>query len=137
MGLWKSFLGGGRPSKDDLVRSLAKKRVREDPMAATMGFDENIIDEMGMIQRAGLPENTIGTIVETFALLKKNGVSESEIFARIEAHRSLMVSGQIPNPLSLESYIRYRVYLECSHGAPIADEFLEEAIYVFRQHFGC
>jgi len=102
-----------------------------------MGFSENIIDEMGMIQLAGLPENSIATIVETFAILKKNGVPESKIFARIEAHRSLMVSGQIPNPVTLESYIRYRVYIECSHGAPISDGFLAEAIRVFRQHFGC
>lgn len=137
MGFLKSMFGGGRPSKDDLVRSLAKKRVREDPMSAAMGFSENIIDEMGMIQLAGLPENSIATIVETFAILKKNGVPESEIFTRIEAHRSLMVSGQIPNPVTLESYIRYRVYIECSHGAPISDGFLAEAIRVFRQHFGC
>ncbi|MEX2164012.1 MAG: hypothetical protein WD823_07190 [Sulfuricaulis sp.] len=137
MGLWKSLFGGGRPSKNDLVRSLAKQRVREDPMAAAMGFNENMIDGLGMMQLAGLPESGIATIVETFATLKKHGVPESEIFARIEAHRSSIGSGRIPNPLSLESYIRYRIDIEHNHGAPISEEFLAEAIRVCRQHFGC
>jgi hypothetical protein len=137
MGLWKSLFGGGGPSKNDLVRNLAKQRVREDPLAAAMGFNETMIDSLGMMQLAGLPESGIATIVESFVALKKYGVPEPEIFARIEAHRSSIGSGQIPNPLSLESYIRYRVEIEHSHGAPISEEFLAEAIRACRQHFGC
>ena len=102
MGLWKSLFGGGGPSKNDLIRGLAKQRVREDPSAAAMGFNESMIDSLGMLQLAGLPESGIATIVETFATLKKRGVHEPEIFARIEAHRSSIGSGKIPNPLGIE-----------------------------------
>lgn len=137
MGFWKSLFGGGRPGKNDLIRSLAKQRVRDDPMAAAMGFNEHMVDSLGMMQLAGLPESTIITIVETFAMLKKHGASDQEIFQRIEAHRSSIGSGEMPNPLNLESYIQYRVELEHSHGSPISEEFVSEATRVCREHYGC
>jgi hypothetical protein len=137
MGLWRSLFGGSRPSKNDLIRSLAKQRVRQDPSASAMGFDERMVDSLGRLQLAGLPESPIVTIMETFAILKKRGVPEPEIFARIEAHRSSIGSGEIPRPLSLESYIQYRIDLEHSHGAPIPEKFVVEATAVCRQHFGC
>ena len=137
MGFWKSLFGDRRPSKNDLIRGLAKQRVREDPSASAMGFNENMVDSLGIMQLAGLPESTIVTIVETYAALKKHGVSDSEIFARIEAHRSSIGGGEIQNTLSLESYIQYRIELEHSHGAQISEEFVAEAISVCRQHFGC
>jgi hypothetical protein len=137
MGLWNSLFGGGRPSKNDLIRALAKQRVRRDPTASAMGFNEHMVDSLGMLQLAGLPESTITTIVETYATLKKHGAPDHEIFARIEAHRSSIGSGEIPNPLNLESYTQYRIELEHSHGTPISEEYVTEAVRVCRQHFGC
>lgn len=40
MGLWKSLVGGDGPSKNDLIRNLAKQHVRENPLASAIGFDE-------------------------------------------------------------------------------------------------
>lgn len=137
MGLWSSMFGGGRPSKNDLIRALAKQRVRKDPTASAMGFNEQMVDSLGTMQLAGLPESTIATIVETYAMLKKHGAADHEIFARIEAHRSSIGSGKTPNPLDLESYTQYRVELEHSDGAPISEEHVTEAVHVCRQHFGC
>lgn len=137
MGLWSSLFGGGRPSKNDLIRSLAKHRVRQYPMASAMGFDERMVDSLGMMQLAGLPESTIATIVETYAMLKKHGAADHEIFSRIEAHRTQIGSGEIPNPLNLESYTQYRIEVEHSHGAPISDDFVAEAVRICREHFGC
>ena len=131
MGLFKSLFGGG-PSKNDLVRNLAKQRVRE------MGGDESMVDSLGFIQFAGLPENTIATIVETYSMLKKRGGADQEVLASIEAHRSRMSgSGEMPSPLNLETYIQYRIALEASHGAPISADFLRDATNACRQHFGC
>ncbi|MFZ3137346.1 MAG: hypothetical protein WA126_08155 [Thermodesulfovibrionales bacterium] len=137
MGLWKSLFGGVGYSKNDLIRSLAKQRVRDDPMANAMGFNEHMIDSLGMIQLAGLPESTIVAIVETYAVLKKKGVSDQEIFQRIEAHRSSVVSGEMPKPLHLDSYILYRIRLEHSHGFPISEDYINEAIRISRIHYGC
>ena len=90
MGIWSSIFGGRRPSKNDLIRALAKQRVRQDPMALAMGFDERKVDSLGMFQLAGPPESTIATIVETYASLKKHEAPDNEIFERIEAHGSIL-----------------------------------------------
>lgn len=137
MSFWRSLFGGGRPRKSELIRNLAKQRVRDDPMAAAMEFDERMVDTLGTMQLAGLPESTIVTIVETYATLKKHGVSDGEIIQRIEAHRSSIGSGELPRPLNLDSYIQYRLELEHSHGAPISEEFVTDAIRVCREQYGC
>jgi hypothetical protein len=49
MALWKSLFGGGRPSKDDLIRRLVKQRVRDDPLAASMGFNERMVDSLSTV----------------------------------------------------------------------------------------
>jgi len=139
MSLWSFLFGGDRPSKNDLIRSLAKQRVRQDPMAFGMGFNERTIDSLGMFQVAGLPESTIATIVETYARLKKLGATDHEIFARIEAFRSTIGGrGEIPNPVNLESYTQYRIEIEHGHALiRISQDFIAEAVRVCRQHFGC
>ena len=137
MGIWNSLFGDGRPSKNDLIRSLAKQRVRQDPIASSMGFNESMIDSLGMLQLAGLPESTIATIVQTYASLKKHGASDEEIFSRIEAHRSSIGSGDIPSPLTLNSYVEYRLDVEHSHGAPISSGSIAESVRTCCEHFGC
>lgn len=135
MGLLKKLFGGGS-SKEDLIRNLAKKRVREDPMASQMGFDEGMVNSLGTMQLLGLPEAAIVTIIETYALSLKSGAPEEAILNHIENHRSQIGSGTLPSPLNLESYIKYRIEIEHSHGAPISKEFISEAIAVSRAHYG-
>jgi hypothetical protein len=72
----------------DLIRQLAKQRIATDPMAAALGLTAATIDSLPELQLAGLPEATILAIVETWAILRGQGIAESEIFAKIEAHRS-------------------------------------------------
>lgn len=135
MGLLKKLFGGGS-SKEDLIRNLAKKRVREDSMASQMGFDEGMVNSLGTMQLLGLPEAAIVTIVETYALSLKSGASDEAILNHIENHRSQIGSGILPSPLNLESYIKYRIEIEHSHGAIISKEFISEAIAVSRAHYG-
>lgn len=132
MGFFSSLFGGGGPSKNDVIRSLAKTRLR------LLGIDDGPIDSLGMLQLAGLPESTIATIVESYGALKKRGESDEEIFLRIESHRAQIGSGDIPEPLTLESYVQYRIDVEHSHGAvPIDEGFITAAVRICREHFGC
>jgi hypothetical protein len=56
-------------------------------------------------------------------------MSDQEIFEAIEAHRSMFDDkGIMPSPLTLSSYIKYRLEVEHSHGVPISSEFIDEAI---------
>lgn len=116
-------------NKNELIACLVGHRIRSDPMARQMGFDETIIKSLRPDQLAGLPESTIITIVETWATLLKKGFSEAEIFARIEEHRSrVFPRGCLPSPLTLADYVKYRIRLEHAHGAPIDESFVEAAI---------
>ena len=84
----------------------------------------------------GLPEATIVTIVETYWQLKGQGVSEEEILEKIENHRaSLGDSGTLPSQLTLSNYIKYRLKLEHSQGAPISSAFIDEAIQEANEAF--
>lgn len=139
--LWDALLGKKRPSKTELIRSLLKQRMREDSSVSTMaiasGIDERTVDTFEIELLAGLPECTIVTNVETYAALKRLGMRDEDIFARIEAHRASIGSGEMPKPLNLESYIQYRVDLEHKERFPISSEFVAKAIRISRHHYRC
>ena len=135
MGLF-SKLFGGDVDKDELIRELTKLRVKNDPMPSMMGFDESMVDQLSELQLAGLPEGTIVTIVETWSQLIKKGIPEEEILMRIEDHRSSFGDyGEMPSPLTLSSYIKYRLDLEHQDGAPISEDFIDNAIKVSKKAF--
>ena len=124
--------GSANSDKIELIRNLAKKRVQNDPIASMLGDIDNLSEVMLM----GLPEATIVTIVETWAILRKQGMGEEEILKRIEAHRaSFGDHGDLPKPLTLKNYIKYRLNLEHGHGAPISEKFIDYAIKAAKQVF--
>lgn len=136
MGLWSSLFGGGHPSKEDLIRSLVKKRVSTDPMASRW-VDANMVDSLDALQLISTPEGSIVTIIETYALMKKQGASDQQIFDAIEAHRSSLGTGAMPSPLTVESYTQYRIEVECRNVMPLSSGFVSEAVQICRQHFEC
>ena len=73
-----------------------------------------------------LPEAWIVWIIEQHALLVGEGYSNDEALSMIEAYRSQVGTGEVPNPLNLSSYITYRVHLESP--APIPEEYFDWAI---------
>jgi hypothetical protein len=122
--------------KNELVKVLVRLRIRNDPMARQMGFDETIVHSLAPDQIAGLPESTILTIVETWAILRKKKILDSEIFSRIEQHRSQAFPlGQMPSPLTLTTYVKYRLRLEHAHGLPLDDSFVDAAIATAKRTF--
>jgi len=134
MGLFGNLFGGG-VDKNALIKDLVRLRVRNDPMAAQMGFNESDADALSRMQLAGLPEATIATIVETWSTLRKHGVSETEILHRIESHRSMIGRGVVPSPLTLTSYVQYRLEVEHSHGARIDPLFIDAAVEVAKKAY--
>lgn len=130
------LFSGGKPSKIDLIKKLAKDRVRKDPMAESLGYNEGMVDSLGTMELMSTPEGTLVTIVETYALLLKSGEREEFILNHIENHRAQLGVGAMPIPLNLESYIKYRIEMEHSHGAPISEEFISRAISVARSQYG-
>lgn len=126
-------LGAGSGNKIDLIRSLAKKRIRSDSFASKLVGDINNISETMLMS---LPEATIVTIVETYWQLKNQGLSVKEILESIENHRaSFGDSGILPSQLTLPNYIKYRIRLEHSNGAPISDDFIDEAVQAANEAF--
>ena len=121
MGFFSNLFGG--PSKDDIIRALIKRRLAEYGVLGDFGRDVNSMNRTALY---GTPEATILVIVETYVALKKSGVADSAIFERIEKHRARAGRGQLPQPLSLQSYVAYRIAMEHSHGAPVPDDFIAE-----------
>tara|TARA_R110001592_G_scaffold47479_2_gene150393 strand:+ start:437 stop:856 length:420 start_codon:yes stop_codon:yes gene_type:complete len=134
--LRKLFGGGDQPSKEELIRSLARRRISTDPLAKQMGYDESMVDSLGTMELLSTPEAAIVTIVETFALSRKSGAPDKAIFDHIEMHRSQIGSGELPTPLTLESYILYRLEIEHSSGPPLSDDFVLWAIVTAKRSFG-
>jgi len=137
MGFLGKLFNRGGLDKSSLIRDLVRLRVRNDPMAAAMGFREEMADSLSGLQLAGLPEGTLVAIVETWSILHKSGMQDGEIFARIENHRSSMFPcGQMPTSPNLLNYIEYRIELEHSEGAPIGQQFIAQAVDIARKAYG-
>lgn len=127
MGLLGRLFGGGR-SKTDLIRDLVKLRVASDPAAQASGLTPNAVDSMSKMRLNILPEAGIVANVGTYLTMKKMGADDSDIFHRIEEHRSRLVSGYMPSDCDLRSYIKYRAHLENASGVSISDESIDFAI---------
>src|ERR1700730_5566690 len=109
-----------QPSKTNIIRSLLKARLRDDPMAKMAGVSPDMVDQQLDEDVLGAPEASIVTIVESYIQLSRLGFPEPEILSRIEKQRSMIGADTMPSPLTLRSYIRYRVSLEYAHSAPVS-----------------
>ncbi|MBW1991910.1 MAG: hypothetical protein JRI59_07310 [Deltaproteobacteria bacterium] len=127
--------------KSELIKSLAIKRVKESPILKDFATDLiREINKMSDNQLMGLPEASIVAICETYYKLKSQGMSDEDTFKIIEDHRAILSgSGELPSPLTLNSYIKYRISHELnwslSQGsisfyarASFSDEFVDKAI---------
>jgi hypothetical protein len=116
-------------------------------MAQLLGVTPDAVDGMADIAVTGTPEGTIVTIVETYLGMKKQGLTDSQAFGLIEEFRTKMYTliegsgsmrraGIMPSAPTLRSYIRYRVSLEHSDGAPVSDESMDTSIREALVFFG-
>jgi hypothetical protein len=119
--------------KLSLMRQLIKIRVQNDELLKKKYEGENVpkVYDFPEIVIMGLPEATIVTIVESYWMMKDMTTkTDKEIFESIERHRKILFpeSGPMPSPLTLSNYIKYRLNIEHSHGVPISNKFIEDAI---------
>jgi len=127
---------GGRGTKLGLIKEMTKFRIQNDPGAKPLGVSTSAVDRMPEAQIMGLPEATIATIVETYTRLKKQGSQDGDIFDLIEAHRSRFGKvGNLPSPLNLYSYTKYRSRLDHPDfivGEDVVEELIEKACQFFK-----
>jgi tetratricopeptide (TPR) repeat protein len=127
----------GTVDKSALIKDLVGLRMRHDPHSMWASTRAWYAESLSDFQLAGLPEATIVTIVETWAIGTRAGVPDAEIFARIEDHRSgPLPRGELPTPLNLTNYVKYRLALEYAHEGPIGELFVESAVKLAREAYG-
>lgn len=119
--------------KISLMRQLIKIRVQNDQLLKKKYEGKNVpeVYDLPEIVIMGLPEATIVTIAESYWMMKDMTTkSDKEILEVIERHRKTLFpeSGPMPSPLTLSNYIKYRLNIEHSHGVPISNKFIDDAI---------
>jgi len=134
MGFLKKLLGKKPNDKIALIRDLVKERVESDPFVKHLVE----IESLSEFELMGLPEATVVTIVESYMIFtQKQGILSEEALGLIENHRSAIRSGEIPSPLTLTSYVKYRLALDHSRGLSIpeasVDRVIEKAKVFFSQ----
>lgn len=113
-------------TKVQLIRALLRERLE------ILGVFDKFRSEFEAtpdVALMGVPEATIVVNVESYVSLKRQGLDDRAIFARIEAHRATLgATGVLPSPLTLESYIEYRLKLDHPVGTPMPPGFVRRAI---------
>ena len=116
MGIFTNMFSNGQPkSKLDLIKRFVKER------ALKLGISGVDVDSMPASYIEGLPEGTSVTIVESYFVMKNQGMNDNTIFQNIEMHRSSFDDYPNPAPFpsnpNLKNYIYYRLEFELPNEA--------------------
>lgn len=106
------LFGQSKSAPLDLARVLLRRRISEDPKAKANGFTPSMADRLTTDQLAGLPEATVSQIVETVAKLTFKNYDEELSIQQVEGHRRQIGHGALPSPLTMHSYVSYRIAIE-------------------------
>ena len=120
--------------KEELVRMLAKLRLRSDLEAGLKGMTEDMVDDFPPEKLAALPESAIVHITDAFHILKKKGVPDQEIFRRIDMQRSLFGAvAALPADISLPKYIKRRLKAEFPQLTSLEEKIVDmEILYTVK-----
>ncbi|MCA9287204.1 MAG: hypothetical protein KDA05_01385 [Phycisphaerales bacterium] len=130
MGFFKRLVGMSA-EKEQLLRRLLRARVARDPSARAMGQGPEFADSVNSLVLMGLPEGTIVACVESWAQLKKQGLSEPAIAQRIAA-----VRGGSPSGDSVADVIRDCVLREHGHSGFLPADHVDWCIEQARASYG-
>lgn len=126
-----SRLMGVSAEKEQLIRRLLKARLARDPSGSKTGHGPAFADTVNSLVLMGLPEATIVTCVESWAQMKKQGLSDVVVAQRISAFRGGSQVGS-----GVADVIRARVLAEHGHStflpADHIDLCIQEARKVYR-----
>ena len=111
MGIFDNIFGGNQAkSKFDIIKRFAKERAKQ------IGSDPNHIDSLDTMMLEGLPESNIVTIVESYFIMKNQGLDDYTILKNIEDHRSSFDpypnSNPFPSNPNLKNYVYFRLEFE-------------------------
>lgn len=106
------LFGQTKSSALDLARMLLRRRISEDPNAKANGFTPAMADRLTEDQIAGLAEATIAHIVEAIAKFTLKHYDEELAITQVEQHRRQIGYGTLPSPLTVKSYVSYRLAVE-------------------------
>lgn len=120
--------------KKELVRMLAKLRLRSDLEAGSKGVTEDVVDGFSREELSALPESVIVHIADAYSILKKKGVPNQEIFKRIDMQRSLFTSAvALPADMNLGKYIKWRLKAEFPQVVSLEEKILDmEVLYAVK-----
>jgi hypothetical protein len=110
-------------SQDSVLVRLVKRRKKHDSSLK----DDNIND-WHMTLFWGTPEDLIFDITKKHATLIADGLSEQQIWPRLEAHRAVYGIRELPPSPSLADYIKYRLDIEHPKYAAFGEELLQQQI---------
>jgi hypothetical protein len=122
-----AFAGFPPSEKLLLIRKLIEERMKDGLFARWFVHDLNRVDDVALM---GTPEATIVTIVETYHVLREQGVSAASALSAIEEHRSTMSPRASQIGSDLEAYVRKRVRLEHRSGKQLSDRDISRACFL-------
>jgi hypothetical protein len=122
-----AFAGFPPSEKLLLIRKLIEERMKDSLFARWFGDNLNHLDDVALM---GSPEATIVTIVETYHVLREQGVSAASALSAIEEHRSIRSPRASQIGSDLEAYVRKRVRLEHSSGKQLSDRDISRACFL-------
>lgn len=112
MGLFSIFSKRSRVAKVNLIRELARRRIRVDSQLNASEQVQNI-DELPENLVMLLPEARITAIVEDYIRLNSRGLPDEAIFRELEAQSPVSARTEaLPRAFTLERYLKYRLPLE-------------------------
>ncbi|MDX8388232.1 MAG: hypothetical protein R8M46_06845 [Ghiorsea sp.] len=119
-------------NKEELVPLLVKLRLRSDFEANAKGITEDIVQGFSDDEVAALPESAIVHITDAYFIMSRRGVSDHDIFEKIEMQRSLLGRDvDIPQGITLTKYIKLHLKKEFPHIATLNDKIVNmEILYV-------
>ncbi|MFQ5582425.1 MAG: hypothetical protein ACE5F3_07380, partial [Mariprofundaceae bacterium] len=118
----------------ELVRMLAKLRLRSDIEAGSKGVTEDVVDGFSQEELAALPESAIVHIADAYFILKKKDVPDQEIFNRIDMQRSLFGSdAALSADINLGKYIKRRLKAEFPQLTSLEEKIVDmEILYAVK-----
>lgn len=134
--LFKKRIPAPEQERAALVRRMFIERCENDPEAAAMteamGFDPREFSGAELMQ--GAPEGTVLRVVEQFLSMRDQGATEEFAVKTLNQLHSAALSNvgedlsELRRASTLFQYVRHIVDALHSHGSPISDHFLIDAI---------
>ena len=125
-----------------LIGYLGVWRIEKYPLGKNLGISRETVVAISVPEIYALPEATIVSIVQQYdsvhkkCVITNKDVTESEILRVVEEVRCLKEPrGQLPDPLTLPSFIKYRLAMEHPDATSVADVFIEFDVAMAQGYF--